>query len=194
VTEIQRRGGPQFSALLRRFGITSPHPGVEVVHEVNAVAPIPRLDNLCVGTADIPSNAARSAVQLFNPVGSGVIVILHRVWMAVSGATSVTLRVHNTALADAVGNLQVMSRTLGNQPSPSCQMWSAEAASVGTVAMKFDLDIADRTYEWDLGRVGDDQEFAGPSLAEGRGILMVPGANTTAFNAGYYWTERLHTL
>lgn len=192
MADIQRRGGPQLASLLRRFGITRVLSGSQISEDVTAVAQVPRLDNLCGGNGDIAVLAAnRSMVQLFNPVGSGVTVILHKVWVALTVPGRFTLRTSVVALADAITTLTVLNRRLGNQPEPSAQMRSLRGTGVGGPDLSWTIDIADRSYEFDLQRLDASQEFHGPSLAEGRGYTMVPDTDNVGAEVTYLWSERI---
>jgi len=190
---VQRRGGPQLAALLKRFGVPGVPEGAGIDANVSSVAEVPRLDNLCAGSAIVAAEASdRSMTQLFNPANSGITVIIHRLWVQMSAAGDVSLRLHDTELADTEANVSVISRRLGTQPAPSAHLRSLKGNSVGnTRVMNFSLDIADRTYEWDLSRLGNVWDFAGPSLAEGRGIVMVPVADNVLCAVNYLWSERI---
>jgi len=191
-SDIQRRGGPQVLALFKRFGITVLPPGMELEQAVAPVAAVPRLDLLCSGIGTIAASVNDSSqVQLFNPVGSGVTVTLHRVWLSVTTAGEVRMQLHDTALGSAITTLQVMRRALGSQQSPSAQMRSTQGNLVGTNAMRFDLDIADRSYQFDMGILGDNQEFVGPSLAEGRGLIFAPTTDNVGNLTNLLWSERI---
>lgn len=192
MSEIQRRGGPQVEALLRRFGVKNVPPGFEVIDTVLPVAEVTRLDNLCGGGIEIAGLAAnRSIVQLFNPRGSGVILILHRVWVSLEVAGVTGLRTHDTPLATLVTSVGVLNRTRGNQPQPSGEIRSAQSGSVGADVIPWRVAVADETIEIPLGRLGGDQSFVGPSLAEGRGFAMVPSADDVRAGVSFLWSERI---
>lgn len=189
---VQRRGGAQAEALFDRFGIKTLGE-VELLDFFLATAPIPRLDNLCAGGNALGKNAADfSKLQLFNPVDSGVVATVHRVWTAMDAAGNLSLRTHDTALATSVAFVGVLNRTRGNQPEPSCQINSDIGSIAGTTVVIWTLDIANRSYDWDLSRLGDDQKFAGPSLAEGRGFLITPSTADVSLNCGFLWSERVN--
>jgi len=190
---VQRRGGPQLAALLKRFGVPGVPSGTGIVADIAAVAEVPRIDNLCAGSAIVVAEAAdRSMTQLFNPANSGITVILHRMWASLSAAGDLSLRLHDTELADTEGNVAVLSRRLGTQPAPSAHLRSLKGNSVGTDRiLNFSLDIADRTYEWDLSRLGNSWDFAGPSLAEGRGYVIVPTTDNVLCAVNLLWSERI---
>ena len=192
MSEIQRRGGQQFQRLLRRFGVTRTIQGSQITDDVQAVAAVPRTDVQCSGNATLAALAAnRSQIQLFNPAGSGVTVIVHRIWTSMATAGLVRLGNHDTALADTDSATAVMERTRGNQPEPAAQLRTHRAAAVGSVVQVFELDIADRTYQWELSRFGGVYDFEGPSLAEGRGFILSPSVDNLAFISGWLWTERI---
>lgn len=192
MADIQRRGGAQFQRLLKRFGVSRTIVGAQVAEDVVVTASVPRLDLQCAGNASLAALAAnRSMIQIFNPVGSGITVILHRLWTSLGAAGIVRLLTHNTALADAVTSLAVMERALGNQAEPAAQLRSARAAAVGTVVQAWELDTASRSYEWDLSRFGGVYDFEGPSLAEGRGLLLSPSIDNLAMIIGFLWSERI---
>lgn len=194
MAEIQRRGGPQFDALVKRFGVKTTGVPVELGEFILPVGEVPRLDVLCGGGDTIAAEAAkRSQVQLFNPPGSGVTVILHRIWIALSASEIVTLRMHNTALADAGAFTPlILNRTAGNQPQPSAQIRTLKDAGLGTIAMFWPMVVAGLDYrEIHLERVGAVQVFEGPSLAEGRGFNIVPSADNIGLTATFEWSERI---
>jgi len=189
---IQRRGGPQLESLLRRFGITVGAAGQQVTEGVVAVAPVPRLDVLCGGSKRLAALASnRSMVQLFNPVGSGVIATLHRIYVSVTTPAAVFLRKHNAALADAVTFIDVLNRELVIEPEPSCLMKSLRGTAVGATTLEFDLDTADRMEEIDLTRLGETQKYAGASLAEGLGFVIVTTTDNVGLLVNYIWSERI---
>ena len=191
-SDVQRRGGPQVLSLLRRFGITKVPPGMSIEQAVSPVANVPRIDNMAGGNALIASDVGnRSLIEIFNPVGSGVEVILHKIWVSLSAAGRVSLRTHNVALADPVTSLSVLSRRPGNQPEPSAQMRSLQGSAVGSSILAWALDIADRSYEFDLQRIDDAQEFYGPSLAEGFGFIVTPSSDNVANSTALVWSERI---
>lgn len=190
--QIQRRGGSQLLGLLRRFGINAPGTEGEIDDRVIPTAEIPRLDNLCGGSASVAGSASdRSIIQLRNPAASGVTVILHRLWVSLATAGVTTLRLHDPALATLPTTLAVLRRTLGSQPSPSGQIRTATADSAGTRILLFNLDIADRTYEFDLSRLGNEWDFTGISLAEGRGVVMTPATDNILQDVSFLWSERI---
>lgn len=189
---IQKRGGLQLETLNRRFGIPTVEPGAELLAFVLPTAEVPRLDNLCAGgDTEFGTVGDRSMIQLFNPPGSGVVVILHRFWVFLETAGQINFRTHNVQLANGISTVQVLSRTLGNQPEPAARMRKLSGTGVGSTAMIFQLDTADRAYEFDLTRLGDQQQFGGPSLAEGRGFVIVPTTDDVNCGVNFLWSERV---
>lgn len=193
MSEVQRRGGPQYEELEARFGVHGANTESATLEPtIQAVAFVPRLDNLCGGFAQVAASAAKRAIiQLFNPIDSGVLLILHRAWISRETPGSITLRAHNTPLTTLVTNSDVLSRTLGNQPEPSGQMRTQVVAAVGDISLGWELDIALRSYEIDLTRLGDENRYAGPSLAEGRGLQFVPGTDDVDQTVTMMWSERV---
>lgn len=191
-TLIQRRGGPQLLALFKRFGLTVVPAGMALEEVVVPVARVPRLDLLCGGIGNVAASVGDSSmIQLFNPVSSGVIVTLHRVWLSLGTAGQMRMQLHDTALASNITTVQVLRRTLGSQQSPSAQLRSAQDNLVGVNANRFNLDIADRSYPFEMGILGDNQEFVGPSLAEGRGLVFATNSDNVANVTNLLWSERI---
>lgn len=189
---IQRRGGPQVQTLLERFGLRMAAQDVEIPEIVLPVASVPRLDNLCMGVAQVnPSVAERSLVQLFNPATSRVTVIIHRIWVALGAADEVSFRTNAIALADAETTLAVVNRKIGNQPEPVALIRSLQGSASGSTVGIWRLDTAARSVEFNLNRIADNQEFSGVSLARGRGFMIVPQADNIGNTVTFLWSERI---
>jgi len=164
----------------------------ELLNTVVPVAAVPRLDNLCGGgLTQVAVAGERAMVQLFNPVGSGITATLYRFWVALESGGIFSLRLHNVALADAETQLQVYNRTLGNQPEPSAQIRSLNGSGVGDTTMEFRIATAVQSQEFNLARIGDDQRWAGLSLAEGRGVIVVPSTDDINNTTSFLWSERI---
>jgi len=192
VTVIQRRGGPQVEALQDRFGVRGAAEDTELIDAVLPVAVVPRLDNLCGGGAALAGVASeRSMIQLFNPVGSGITIILHRFWYALATAGTFSIRMHNTALTTLATEIDVLNRTLGNQPEPSGQVRTLAGTGVGTVSLQMRVTPANLSIPYELGRPGEDYKWAGLSLAEGRGVNLVPSVDNITATAAFLWSERI---
>jgi len=191
---IQKRGGPQVAALLRRFGVGGQQPIDELIDAVLPVAEIPRLDVLCGGGGNVGASASdRSMIQLFNPVGSGVICILHRVWLSVGAAVTLSIRPATAAITTNVTSLYQLTLVKGNQPEPSCQVRTAQGNAAGTAGLEWEMTDVDEMKEWDLGRRGNN-EHEGPSAEEGRGFTIIPAADNIAVLATFLWSERLSSV
>ena len=192
MADIQRRGGPQLASLLRRFGVQKRPPESQIYPDILPVAQVPRLDNLCGGTKRVTALAAnRSLVQLFNPSGSGVVVVLHKLWISLGAAGRVSIRTHNIALADAATALGVLNRIRGNQSEPSAQMRSLQGTSIGNDILAWPLDVVDKPYEFNVQRMDDSQEFFGPSLSEGAGFTVTPSSDNVELSVSFLWSERI---
>jgi len=161
---------------------------------IDAVLPtavVPRLDVLCGGGANVAASASdRSMVQLFNPVGSGVICILHRCWVSVGAAQIISIRPAVAALTTNVTTLYQLTLTKGNQPEPSCQVRTAQGNAAGTAGIQWELTEINESVEYDLSRGGGD-EYAGPSAEEGTGWSLVPGIDNIETLGAFLWSERL---
>lgn len=189
---IQRRGGPQVVALFDRFGVKTGPQDVDLIDAVLPTAAVPRLDNLCGGGEDVAADVGnRSLLQLFNPVDSGVVVIVHRLWISLTVAGTAGIRMHNTALATAGSSLDVFNRVVGNQPEPSGQLRTLQGAAVGSTSLIWRLDTANRSVEFDVSRLGDTQKFAGLSLQQGTGAVITPSADNVGMRGGFLWSERI---
>ena len=192
MSEIQRRGGVQLEALLKRFGIPVVLPGAELIDAVLPIASVPRLDNLCCGLGSVAALASnRSVNQILNPAKSNVRVTLIGFWCSTTAPGGIDLRMHNPELGTPIGATQVLRRVRGNQPEPSCQLFSTQGAGVGNTAMRWAQDIADRSYWYSLARFGDNQDASGLTLDETRGVVVYPDADNVGSIVTWLWSERI---
>jgi len=190
LTIIQRRGGPQFEALLRRFGIKST-PDAEIADDITSVASVPRLDYPCMGRKLVTGTSAdRSQVQVLNPANSGIISHVHRVWVASEAADTIELTMRDVALVTNDFGI-VVWRPDGTQPNPATQFRSASATEVGTIFMTQACDIAARTYVVELDSAFGDYEHPGVALDEGSGMVVQSGTDDLNLDVSIFWSERL---
>jgi len=194
VSEIQRRGGPQVDALLDRFGIQGPRANVPLVDTVSPVAVVPRLDPLCMAQHTIAAVASQFAhSQLFNPVGSGVILRVKRVWTDTPGA-QFAMTLHNVALGAVSSTGAILNRVVAGQRNSSGQLrflsttsefgtrigvWHGGASSIASYKLEFDA--------WD----GDNVDSL-PTLGEGTGMICRSVATNQAWQWTWMWSERLN--
>lgn len=132
-----------------------------------------------LGTTRAAAVAAISEVQLFNPIGSAVTIFLFNWLTAVGAATSVDLRIYNTALATLFGN--GVNLKIGGAVSVGEIRTAAPAAQDGTFVTSV-VGVANQT----LPRWPDWMLELGP----GEGALLAPNIVNTALSAYALWVER----
>jgi len=188
--QIQKRGGPQVEALATRFGIRRDAiTGLEEV--VFPVAVVGRKDVLCAAGATVAAVAAvRSMVMLLNPAGSGILTIIHDIYLNRTDAGTISISISNTALETAnTTNIVTLERVVGNQPAPITQLFVGDQASQGTVIMNIRTDGTGQMPHVDFRRQGS--EFDGIMLSPGRGILTNPSADNIGNTTSFLFSERL---
>lgn len=122
--------------------------------------------------------ASFSEVQLFNPVGSGVQVLIRALTTTVNVATGVSLREFNTGLATLVSAGRNLLQ--GGAVSVAELRRAAPAAQDGTLAAGFDVDAnisRDISQEWLY------------ELGAGEGVLLAHDTVNAQLKAIFMWRE-----
>lgn len=192
---VQKRGVPQLETLLNRFGWRGPWQDTEIPPLLQMVAPVQRLDLLCAGYGNLAAVAANvSQIQLFNPAGSNITIICHRIGMGIEIAGDIQMAFHDTELTTLIsGTSAALNRSPGTTPDPTGQIRHVNGAAVGTIFFRAPLDVADRFYWFDFERAGD-YEYHGISLAPGRGLIVRDTNNDIDTLVQFEWSERVDRI
>jgi len=137
-----------------------------------------------VGSINLAAEvASTSKGQLFNPVDSGHLIVVTRVYFSMLVTTTVEMAVSLAALTTNVGGAQFRDTRTGNA-----------IASVGQMRSQVDAVGVPPTWQFrTLGAVhntvSDDNGIA--VLAPGTGLTIAPDSTNTAVIATFHWRERL---
>ena len=130
------------------------------------------------GTAIGASGGNYSHLQLFNPVGSGITIIVYAIFVSTLSAGRVHKRTHNTALSSLS---QTGTNLLAGQSAAIGEIRSESPAALqGTRVMDFST-LAQTLQEITRGWTFE--------LGAGEGVLVVPNAVNVQIEANYYWIE-----
>lgn len=124
------------------------------------------------------SGGVFSHLQLINPAGSGITVIVHRIGVSVTVSGGVQVRVHNTALANLSG--------------AGTNLLSGDTAGIGEVRNSQTAGVSGTSTA--TLRITSERPVPFPSdwffeLGAGEGILLVPTAVNIGLAATYEWIE-----
>ena len=130
------------------------------------------------GAAVGASGGNFTEIQLFNPIGSGITIIGHRLLFSSGATEEVRLTTFNTALATLVG---AGINLLAGGAAGVGEVRSAVPAAIdGTLVMPVNVLINTPVT------VIDDWFF---ELGAAEGIITVPNVVNTSFRATYMWIE-----
>lgn len=124
-----------------------------------------------------PSVGNNSHIQLINPAGSGITVILFDLWVSITVTGLLQFHTHNTELTLISTGTNLLA---GGSASVAEIRRVDNAGLLGTAVNQF-LLLADTPFNaagkwlWELGA--------------GEGILVVPGATNNGNTATYRWIE-----
>lgn len=183
---LQRQGGHRFQNTVE-IGLDSDAP-VEPAEIFNGVVIVQQLDTLqqgaVAGTGYSATAAKKPQVQLFNPIGSGVVCHVDRAeWRTntVSTGDVIFLAHYNTALTDSV-TPKAYHRMLRGTYSPACQLRGVnQASALGTQMASFKALVDDQDYLIPM---------VGMILEPGTGIILRMQTDQTQLTVHYYWNER----
>lgn len=131
------------------------------------------------GFASVGAGAGvQGHAQLFNPVGSGITVIVYRVYLTVLTTTSILMSHYNTALTTLATTTRNM---LSGGTAPVAEVRSqTNTGSFGSLFWRSDLTAStgfNIGIEW-LSELG-----------AGEGLVILCGNNNTEMNGSYFWIE-----
>ena len=116
--------------------------------------------------------------QLFNPGGSGITIVVHRVFQGVETALSVTLTLHNTALTTLVR--QGVNLLAGGAAGVGEFRSQVNAAQLGTMGQYIPL-LARTPYE-----MGKDWTV---ELGAGEGLIIMNQTANDGLYGNFEWIE-----
>jgi len=140
--------------------------------------------SICQGSATLTADAGeRPRIQLFNPVGSGLLATVTTVMASTSSTTTFRVATNNTALTDGVGTEVFRDRRRAGTDLPTCQIRTDSTVAAVDAHLTF------------LGLSNINQILKDPNtmavLPPGSGIEV--GTTTLAGNltCNYLWRERV---
>jgi len=174
--------------LRRRYGLMGPEPVTEISP---ALSPVVIVDDLtgpalhdvgyirtCIGSLRTSAVVAENAhVQLFNPVGSGVDLLVEGAIASAGAANTVMLRLHDTALT-VQGSEFFRDRRLTGNPAGEIRGVSQGGLLGSQVA---------------LIRVAAAESIIIPAdviLEPGTGVLVALEGTNDTLEGNFYWSER----
>ena len=192
MTELQQS---RYDQLLRRLGDLK-GPGSKVNDVLQELFPTVDVESvpgellalmgtrLCIGAATVTGSAGQSArIQVFNPLGSGMIAAVSSVLMTGTGTQNFRYAISNTALTTGVGTEVFRDGRFGVVPRPVCQIRTDDTVAL-TDAHGLIRLVPSVTYTLeDLNTVA--------VLPPGSGFEVGSSAFATLISVTFNWRERV---
>jgi len=185
----------RYDQLVRRVGAII-GPGSKVSEALSELFPTLEVENLpaelqmlagwrmAMGGTEVPATAAEvSKVQLFNPVGSGQLVVITRINATTGGTADVRMAFTETELADETTNDRFRDTRLGVATIPTASVRS-ESSAAG-VAAQWSQRVAGNA----VVLIEDTRGVA--VLAPGQGLTIGPDITNNVNTASFLWRERV---
>jgi len=174
--------------IAKRFGVVgfsgpeSISPEIVPVYVVERVEPT-ATDRMAAGAFEEAAVAGDFGhIELFNPVGSGVIVLIDRIEGSTAVAGSFTVRVRNASVAANQGVAQWRDRRLPGRPVGQLGSLGAVAIATGD-----EIWIAAKAASTTLSLIED---FPVVILPPGNGCFFAFETANTALLGTFWWRER----
>jgi len=175
--------------LARRFGIDGPAPADTLAPEIVPVVLVEDLtapdeedsgyERTCIGKQSVGALAANySYVQLYNPSGSGVLVVVEAMILSVGGNSAISIRNYDTAATSLGTDLSFRDRRLSGAPAAQVRYVQSGANLGDAVAQAF--------------AVGNDQYLTPLDflLSPGKGLCTRPDTQNVQNITTLFWSER----
>lgn len=142
---------------------------------------------ICIGHADLPATAVeRSSIQLFNPVGSGVLAVVTNVNQQFIATGRIIMAHTITPLVTFVAQAFIVDTRLFEFNTTAiratCQIRTASTTGIVTSTTLADLvGLVNTKVPWG---------FQAIILKPGTGLLIAPSGQNTANRVWFDWYER----
>jgi len=137
---------------------------------------------ICMGGTYVAAVAAQTqAVQLYNPVDSGVLVVIDSLQAHRGSSGNIIVKIGSAALASSSAGRGVRdTRAYGQAPTAQVRYQSAVATPTGTSV----------GYVYDYSSSPTARIEAGIVLSPGYGVSLYPDAQNVSMLAEFFWRER----
>ena len=185
----------RYDQLIRRVGGII-GPGSKVSEALSELFPVISVEDLpaelmmlagwkmAMGGSELAATAAEvSKIQLFNPVGSGQLVVIERINAGPATTVDIRMAFTNTALVDESANDRFRDTRLGTATIPTAST-RTDSSATGVAGQFIQRTLGNTTIV-----VESTKGVA--VLAPGSGLTIGPDSTNIALVASFLWRERV---